>query len=141
MRLFLDFLGGSDCKEFACNTGDLGQEDTLEKGMATHSSILARRISWIEEPGGLQSMGSQSQTPLINWHTKKVISPLSILGSVFFLGVLARGQFIYCMVMVMFPEFFHFVVTCHDSLLPIQIDLLLWHIISQFHSVAYGDLF
>ena len=31
----------------------------LEKGMATHSSILAWRISWIEEPGGLQSMGSQ----------------------------------------------------------------------------------
>ena len=37
----------------------LGQEDPLEKGMATHSSILARRISWTEEPGGLQSMGSQ----------------------------------------------------------------------------------
>ena len=37
----------------------LGQEDPLEKGMATHSSILAWRILWIEEPGGLQSMGSQ----------------------------------------------------------------------------------
>ena len=37
----------------------LGQEDALEKGMATHSSILAWRILWIEEPGGLQSMGSQ----------------------------------------------------------------------------------
>ena len=37
----------------------LGQEDPLEKGMATHSSILARRIPWTEEPGGLQSMGSQ----------------------------------------------------------------------------------
>ena len=37
----------------------LGREDPLEKGMATHSSILARRIPWIEEPGGLQSMGSQ----------------------------------------------------------------------------------
>ena len=35
----------------------LGQEDPLEKGMATHSSILARRIPWTEEPGGLQSMG------------------------------------------------------------------------------------
>ena len=33
----------------------LGQEDPLEKGMATHSSILAWRISWSEEPGGLQS--------------------------------------------------------------------------------------
>ena len=37
----------------------LGQEDPLEKGMATHSSILAWRIAWTEEPGGLQSMGSQ----------------------------------------------------------------------------------
>ena len=37
----------------------LGQEDPLEKEMATHSSILAWRILWIEEPGRLQSMGSQ----------------------------------------------------------------------------------
>ena len=37
----------------------LGWEDALEKGMATHSSILAERIPWTEEPGGLQSMGSQ----------------------------------------------------------------------------------
>ena len=37
----------------------LGQEDPLEKGMATNSSILAWRISWTEEPGGLQSMGLQ----------------------------------------------------------------------------------
>ena len=37
----------------------LGQEDSPEKGKATHSSILAWRISWAEEPGGLQSMGSQ----------------------------------------------------------------------------------
>ena len=37
----------------------LGWEDALEKGMATHSSILAWRIPWTEEPGGLQSMGSQ----------------------------------------------------------------------------------
>ena len=37
----------------------LGQEDSLEKGMATHSSILAWRIPWTEEPGGLQSRGSQ----------------------------------------------------------------------------------
>ena len=36
-----------------------GWEDTLEKEMATHSSILAWRIPWTEEPGGLQSMGLQ----------------------------------------------------------------------------------
>ena len=37
----------------------LGQEDPLEKAVATHSSILALRISWIEEPGRLQSVGLQ----------------------------------------------------------------------------------
>ena len=40
----------------------LGWEDPLKKGMATHPSILAWRIPWTEEPGGLQSMGSQSPT-------------------------------------------------------------------------------
>ena len=42
----------------------LGQEDPLEKGMATHSSILAWEIPWIEEPGGLQSMGSPRVGPI-----------------------------------------------------------------------------
>ena len=42
----------------------LGWEDSLEKGMAMHSSILAWRIPWTEEPGGPQSMASQSQTQL-----------------------------------------------------------------------------
>ena len=37
----------------------LGQKDTLEEDMATHSSILVWKIPWTEEPGGLQSMGSQ----------------------------------------------------------------------------------
>ena len=44
----------------------LGQEDPLEKGMATHSSILSRSIPWTEEPGGLQSMGLQSWTQMSN---------------------------------------------------------------------------
>ena len=50
----------------------LGWEDPLEKGMATHSSILAWRIPWIEEPGGLQSMGSQRVRHdwVTNAHTK-----------------------------------------------------------------------
>ena len=42
----------------------LGQEDPLEEGMATHSSILTWRSPWTEEPGGLQSKGLQSQTRL-----------------------------------------------------------------------------
>ena len=41
----------------------LGGEDPLEKGMATHSTILAWRIPWTEEPGGLQSVGSQKNQP------------------------------------------------------------------------------
>ena len=44
----------------------LGREDLLEKGMPTHSSILAWRILWLEEPGGLLSMESQNQTLLSN---------------------------------------------------------------------------
>ena len=42
----------------------LGREDSLEKGMASHSSILAWEMPWTEEPGRLQFMESQSQTPL-----------------------------------------------------------------------------
>ena len=44
----------------------MGQEDFLEKGKVTHSSILAWRIPWTQEPDRLQSMGSQSQTQLSN---------------------------------------------------------------------------
>ena len=59
----MGFPGGSDGKESACNLGDLGsipgKKDLLEKGMATHSSILAWRIPWTKVPGGLQFMGLQ----------------------------------------------------------------------------------
>ena len=55
--------GGSDSKEsdamWETWVQSQGQEDPLEKEMATHSSILAQRIPWTEEPGRLQSMGSQ----------------------------------------------------------------------------------
>ena len=51
--------GGSDNKASAYNAGSLGWEDPLEKEMAPHSSVLAWRIPWMEEPGGLQSMGLQ----------------------------------------------------------------------------------
>ena len=46
----------------------LGWEDPLEKEMATHSSILAWKIPWTEVPGGLQSIGLQSQTQLSKFH-------------------------------------------------------------------------
>ena len=61
----MGFPDNSTGKEFACNAAEEswvqspGQEDPLEKGMATHPSIPAWRIPWTEESGGLQSMGSQ----------------------------------------------------------------------------------
>ena len=58
------FPGGSDNKEYLpalqkTQVCYLGREDPLEKGKATHTSSLAWRIPWTEEPGGLQSMGMQ----------------------------------------------------------------------------------
>ena len=57
------FLGVSVVKDLPANAGDVGLipgwEDPLEKEMATHFSILARKIPWTEEPGGLQHMGLQ----------------------------------------------------------------------------------
>ena len=59
----VSFPGGSDSKASTAVLEtwlqSLGWEDHLEKGMATHSSVLAWRTPWTEEPGGLQSMGSQ----------------------------------------------------------------------------------
>ena len=67
----MGFPGGSDSKNLPAvqqmHVWSLGQEDPLEKEMATYSSILAWEISWTEEPGGLQSMRSQkSWTQLSN---------------------------------------------------------------------------
>ena len=59
----MGFPGSSEGKESACSARNpaliTGSGTSLEKGMATHSSILAWRIPGTEEPGGLQSMGSQ----------------------------------------------------------------------------------
>ena len=66
-------------EESTCNAGDSGsipgEEDPLEEGMATHSSILARRITRTEEPDGLQSMESQSWSTIeaAKHHTIKCI--------------------------------------------------------------------
>ena len=61
-------LSGTESIGNVAATGDSssipGLEDPLEKEIATHSKVLAWRILWTEEPGGLQSMGSQSQTQL-----------------------------------------------------------------------------
>ena len=57
--VFWGFPGSSHGKKSTCIAGELGWEDSLEEGMTTHSSILALRIPWTEEPGRPQSMGSQ----------------------------------------------------------------------------------
>ena len=69
----------------------LGQEDPLEEEMATHSSILAWRISWSEEPGGLQTMGKDrvrhDSSDLVSLHTYFV----SMCNS-FLLSLLQKNQ-------------------------------------------------
>ena len=66
LGFYWGFPGGTSGKELPANARDiktlvwpLGQNDPLKDGMATHSSILAWRIPWTEEPGGLLSIGSQ----------------------------------------------------------------------------------
>ena len=78
--MYICIPGGSDGNESACNgetwVQSLGWEDPLEKGMATHSSILAWRIPWTEEPSGLQSMGSQranTTEQLTHTHTPSLL--------------------------------------------------------------------
>ena len=56
----------------------LGQEDSLEKAMATHSSTLAWKIPWTEKPGRLQSMGSQSRPGLSDFTSTFVSSPVTV---------------------------------------------------------------
>ena len=58
----------------------LGQEDPLEKGMANHASILVWRIPWVEEPGGLQSTGSQRVGH--NWVTEHTRTSLHSLWKI-----------------------------------------------------------
>ena len=53
-------LSGIHMQRQETHVRSLGWEDLLEKGMTTHSSILAWRMPWTEKPGGLQSMGLQS---------------------------------------------------------------------------------
>ena len=83
---FTGFPGGSDGKEFTCNAEDsiwsLGGGGPLEKGMATHSSILAWRIPWKEEPSRLQAM--ELQRVRHNWVTKTFTFRNLSLNSLFF---------------------------------------------------------
>ena len=70
----------------------LGLEDLLEEERATHSSILAWRTPWTEEPGGLPSMGSQSRTQL---STRAIVSIVSCgLSSLYINNHLHTAKFI-----------------------------------------------
>ena len=73
--LLQGFPGGAVVKNSPANSGGargmgsiLGWEDPLDKGMANHSSILAWKIPWTEEPGGLQFMGSQKSQTWLSMH-------------------------------------------------------------------------
>ena len=68
----------------------LDREDPLEKGLATHSSTLVREISWTEEPGGLQSMGSQRVGH--DWATNTSTSPSHTLYT--------TGEMVLCMFII-----------------------------------------
>ena len=78
--------------------------------MATHSSVLAWRIPWTEEPGGLQSVESQSQTQLSNFH---LCSSAATLASLLLLKpgdlVLASGplHLLFCLPGVLLPQILH----------------------------------
>ena len=92
--VLLDFPSGTAHKESTCQCSllqemqetwvwSLGWEDPLEQGMAAHSSTLAWEIPWTEEPGGLQSMGSQ--IPLSTLTRSSVASPpafVTFLGTI-----------------------------------------------------------
>ena len=81
-RKWLGFPEGTSGKEPACQCrrhrrhSVPGLEDLLEQGMATHSSVLAWRTPWTEEPGELQSIGLQSQTTeRLRKHARYYVSP------------------------------------------------------------------
>ena len=85
-----DFPGGSDGKASTYNEGDSGSipgDWTLQKEMATHSSILAWKIPWMEEPDGLQSMGSEegiaTDSSIIAWRILQTEEP-GVLQSIGF---------------------------------------------------------
>ena len=86
--------GGSRVKNSPANSGDTGdsgdvvwslsQEDPLEEGMAAHSSILAWRIPWTEEPGGLQSIGVKASDTAEALGSTQCSSPWEVLDFLFY---------------------------------------------------------
>ena len=71
----------------------MGQEDPLQKGMAPHSSILAWRIPWTEEPGGLQSTGLQSRTQFSDYHDSSLPGLIAFVWMVMLISILIVSPF------------------------------------------------
>jgi len=106
----------------------LGWDDPLEKGMSTHSSILAWEISWTEEPGGLQCMGSQRAGH--DWETEHTQSHLSCQekkgNTKFWSGPIQNRDVLFH---IYHPRIFHFPVWLSADLLYPSRQLL--HSLSQ----------
>ena len=87
----------------------LGWEDSLEKGIATHSGILVWRIPWTEEPGGLQSMGSQRVGH--DWVTKTFTfnnnnNRVCYLQSTYYVPVAKQSTFMYMFLIILTKSYF-----------------------------------
>ena len=80
----MGFPGNSAGRKSTCNAGALGWEDSLEKGMASQSSILAWRIPWTEEPDRLHTVSpwGRKESDTTEWHS---LSPSIDIISKFFL--------------------------------------------------------
>ena len=110
VSLLKDFPGGSDGKASAYNARDPGSipglgQDPLEKEMATHSSTLAWRMPWREEPGRLPSMGSQRVGH--NWVTSLSLSLLNIslykLTRLHIIFIILKNDFIIVKFLIVMP--------------------------------------
>ena len=123
-RLYWNETGSSDSKESSCDAEDkvlsLGQEDPLEEGMATHSSILAWRIPWIEEPRGRKAWDMIEQLtfaldskyfrlckPHCLCHCKLLISDL-VQWKLQWMWLCSSKTFLYAL-----ESKFHIIVRCH----------------------------
>ena len=132
------FPGGSDGKKkkkkhkIACNVGDLSSiwEDPLEKGMATHSSILAWKTPWTEEPGGLLSMGSQRVGH--DWATNHTLCLYGVACS----GHSMKGNHIICgLLWLTFLSLFS-----GFSYAVVRISTIIFFFLAELYSIVWRDL-
>ena len=123
------FPGGSDDKEYACNVGDLdlipGWEDALEKGMATHSSILAWEIPWREELSlqfsWVQFSRSVTSNSLSPQTSLSITNSQSLLKLMSIESVMPSNHLILCRPLLLLPSIFPSIrVFSNESVLRIR---------------------